>query len=138
VRAEPAKRYDVGPQFFKFFGVSDMSLKRREDADAIVLQYATILGPAWKPRIWNNAGWHVAWRNYAMHLHYNADMGKFWAMVGTLDGCGGHMDFGGTGGKYSADPHKAIRHAAERVQEIMRQVWIPMIASVEMILQEYL
>ena len=108
-----------------------------EQARLIANRYSDMLPePAWRLNIWENLGWHISWRHGCVSLYYEERDNRFWAMVCYPGHHGGHMDLQ-PDGKHFRDPLVAVRHAAEQAQAAYREKWMPIIASVEVILQEF-
>lgn len=57
---------------------------------------------------------------------------NFYVLIGRI---GGHIDFEEAFSIHRKDPVAAIQAAAKAAQEIYRKDWMPIIASIEMILQ---
>jgi hypothetical protein len=91
-------------------------MKDKSKADRINENVVAILGSGWRGRVWDNLGWHVAWQNGAVCLHYDERSDKFWAMVGDIDSGTGNAELTPRGTQAWRDPCKAVRKAIEYAQ----------------------
>lgn len=106
-------------------------------AEKIRHDIITRLGPGWTGRVWENLGWHVAWHNGALKLHYEPRTKSYWAMVGDVDDShGGHLDLARGKTRDSGDPVKAVMAACENAQKVFREKWEPIQFSVAKIVLE--
>ena len=92
-------------------------MTEKSRADQISKEVVAILGGGWKGRVWENLGWHVAWENGAVCLHYDERSNKFWAMVGDIGSGTGNAELTPSATYHYTDPLKAVTKAIEYAQE---------------------
>lgn len=85
-------------------------------ADKINKEVIAILGSGWKGRVWENLGWHVAWQNGAVCLHYAERSNNFWSMVGDIGSGTGNAELTPRDTYHYRDPLKAVTKAIEYAQ----------------------
>ncbi len=104
-------------------------MQTKDEILIILNKHSEALGPAWKPCVWENLGWHISWENGAFTLYYSSDDKKFSVLIG------GHSDFHDAHKIHRRDPLMAIRLAAQCAQNMYRTKWMPIIGSIETILR---
>jgi len=108
-----------------------MSFDTEAKAQTHAQEVLEILGAGWTLRVWNNIGWHCAWQNGAIHLHYEPSGSYYHVLIGRVGDYGGHMDL--SSDNRSTDPKEAIRSAIQEAQRVFREVWRPIQDSVAMV-----
>jgi len=82
-----------------------------------------ILGDQWEPEVWDNIGWHCAWRRGGVNLHYSVTGNYYHVLIGTPGGYGGHMDLSPAESLSDPCPKVAIRKACVYAQKIFQEEW---------------
>lgn len=100
-------------------------LNRKDDAEREVRNLiAKLKGKGWKPRVWENIGWHYSAFSGPVQV-YPFGMGdSFWCMVGprSKDNVGGAGFWTPSRTKCFKDPNRAVRDAMRYVYEFADQV----------------
>ncbi len=65
--------------------------KTKQDAELAARKLCDRLkGTGWKPRVWNNMGWHAEARNYCIRIHMTPYENKYSIFMSDYEGsCGG-------------------------------------------------
>lgn len=88
--------------------------KTRQKADTHCSNIFKMLGKGWEGYMWEHFGWHCAWQNGAVVMHYSASTKQYFCLIGF--GCSGR-------GMSHSDPIKAIRKACEYAQQVIETEW---------------
>jgi hypothetical protein len=105
-------------------------VKTREEAEALGKKVEKRLGAGWKARVWENLGWHVAWDNGAVKLHYDASRRRFWTMVGDIGSVCGNTTLTPRDPKSFVNPVCAVRAACDYAIDRIEEYWKPIESSV--------
>lgn len=92
-------------------------MKDKSKADKIKHDVEKILGSGWKGRVWDNLGWHVAWQNGAVCLHYDERSNNFWSMVGPIGSGVGNIELTPRDTSHYKKPITAVKRAIKYAQE---------------------
>ena len=92
----------------------------KQHAEEIGKKTSERLGPGWSCRVWDNVGWHVAWDNGAVKLHYDHWADNYWAMIGEVGSAGGLPDLTPETIFHSKSPVLAVLKAIMYANEQLR------------------
>lgn len=88
----------------------------------------------WDVRVWENLGWHIAWVNGAVSLHYDeynrSDNRRFWAMVGDVRSMTGNAELTPRTCRRFVSPVAAVRAACDYAIDRIEEYWRPIESSV--------
>lgn len=101
-------------------------LNRKDDAERNARNLVNKLhGKGWKPRVWENMGWHYEAISGPVQVYPSSDgSNRFWCMVSSDPKRGG----GGAGfwtpqrTKYFKDPNRAVKDAMKDVYAFVERV----------------
>lgn len=101
-------------------------LNRRDDAEREARNLiAKLKGEGWKPRVWENAGWHFNAVSGPVQVYPSVlGDGRFWCMVGSQpkDNAGGAGYWTPQRVRCFKDPNRAVRDAMKYVYDFRDRI----------------
>lgn len=100
-------------------------LNRKDDAEREARNLIALLkGTGWKPRVWDNMGWHYKAVSGPIQVYPSILDGKFWCMIGSRpkDTAGGAGFWTPQRTRCFKDPNRAVKDALGYVYPFVEQV----------------
>jgi len=107
-------------------------MKTKTEAAAAAAKLVKRLGAGWRPRVWQNLGWHFAARKGPISVYPSLD-GQFHCLIAETDeqAPAGSGYWSGSDTKTFDDPRKAVEHELKKVAAFVTGVYNSMLAATQ-------